>query len=292
MNSGQLLQFIFSGITSGSIYALIALGFTLIYNSTQVINFAQGEFVMLGGLFAVTYTGLGLPVPVVILLSVLSVAIIAMIFERVAINPLRDPSVLTIIIVTIGASILFKSFAMLAWGRDPLTIPAFSGEKPIRILSATMTPQALWVIAMTLIAVVLMQLFYGYTSAGKAMKACANNRNAARLIGINASRIVMYSFGLSAALGALAGAIITPIAMMGFTSGGVFGLKGFAGAVLGGLGNPLGAVAGGLILGLLESLAVGFISSGYKDAIAFLVLLAVLFAKPSGIFARAEKEKV
>lgn len=292
MGSEQLLQFILSGITSGSIYALIALGFTLIYNSTQVINFAQGEFVMLGGLFAVSYTRLGLPVPAVILLSVASVVLIAVLFERLAINPLKTPSVITVIIVTIGASILFKSFAMITWGRDPLTIPAFSGEKPVRIINATMTPQAIWVIAVTLVSVAIMQLFYRYTMTGKAMKACAVNRTAARLIGINASRVVMYSFALSAALGAVAGVVITPIAMMSFTSGGVFGLKGFAGAVLGGLGNPLGAVAGGLILGLLESLAVGFVSSGYKDAIAFLVLLAVLFIKPSGIFARAEKEKV
>ncbi|MCL5291446.1 MAG: branched-chain amino acid ABC transporter permease [Actinobacteria bacterium] len=292
MRSQQLLQFVLSGITSGSIYALIALGFTLIYNSTQVINFAQGEFVMFGGLFAVTFHQLGLPTPLVFLLSVLAVTVIGIVFERLAINPIKNSSVVTLIIVTIGASILFKSVAMILWGRDPLTTPAFSGEKPIHIFNATMTPQAIWVVGITLAVVLLMQVFYKFSMAGKAMKACSVNRTAARLLGINASTTVMYSFALSAALGAVAGVIITPIAMTSFTSGGVLGLKGFAGAVLGGLGNPVGAVAGGLLLGLLESLSIGFISSGYKDAIAFLVLLLVLFVRPNGIFSRLEKEKV
>ncbi|MHB0975959.1 MAG: branched-chain amino acid ABC transporter permease [Candidatus Aquicultorales bacterium] len=292
MDSQQLLQFILSGLVSGSIYALVALGFTLIYNSTQVINFAQGEFVMFGGLFAVTFTQMGLPIPLVILFSVLAVTVIGIMFERLAINPIKNGSVVTLIIVTIGASIISKSVAMIAWGRDPLTIPAFSGEKPIKLLEATITPQALWVVAATLFVVIIMQFFYRYTMAGKAMKACSVNRTAARLLGIKASTVVMYSFALSAAVGAVAGVLITPIAMMGFTSGAGFGLKGFAGAVLGGLGNPIGAVAGGLTLGLLESLSTGLISSGYKDAIAFLILLLVLFVRPSGIFSKAQKEKV
>lgn len=292
MDSQQFLQFILSGITSGSIYALIALGFTLIYNSTNVINFAQGEFVMFGGLFAVTFHELGLPVPAVVLLSVIVVTLIGIAFERLAINPIKNGSVITLIIVTIGASILSKAAAMILWGRDPLTIPAFTGEKPVKVLSATMTPQALWVIGITVTVVILMQLYYRYTMAGKAMKACSINRTAARLLGIRASTVIMYSFGLSAAVGAIAGVLITPMAMMSFTSGGGLGLKGFAGAVLGGLGNPVGAVAGGVALGLLESLSIGFISSGYKDAIAFLILLMVLFVRPSGIFSRNEKEKV
>jgi branched-chain amino acid transport system permease protein len=293
MQFDQLLQFIVSGITSGSIYALIALGFTLIYNSTQVINFAQGEFVMLGGLSAVSlHSVLDLPLPAAFLLAVGIVTIVGILFERVAIHPLRNSSIITLIIVTVGASILLKNIAMILWGRDSLTLPAFSGDKPVEILGAYITPQTLWVIGLTTIAVLLLQVFYKRTIVGKAMKACSINQNAAKLMGINTSRIVLLSFAMSAAFGAMAGVLITPISMVSYSAGGFLGLKGFAGAVLGGLGNPIGAVVGGVLLGVLESLSIGFISSGYKDAVAFLILLLVLFFKPSGILGSRVKEKV
>ncbi|HZD60500.1 MAG TPA: branched-chain amino acid ABC transporter permease [Anaerolineae bacterium] len=293
MQFDQLLQFIVSGITSGSIYALIALGFTLIYNSTQVINFAQGEFVMLGGLSAVSlHSVLDLPLPAAFLLAVGIVTIVGILFERVAIHPLRNSSIITLIIVTVGASILLKNIAMILWGRDSLTLPAFSGDKPVEILGAYITPQTLWVIGLTTIAVLLLQVFYKRTIVGKAMKACSINQNAAKLMGINTSRIVLLSFAMSAAFGAMAGVLITPISMISYSAGGFLGLKGFAGAVLGGLGNPIGAVVGGVLLGVLESLSIGFISSGYKDAVAFLILLLVLFFKPSGILGSRVKEKV
>jgi len=293
MQFDQFLQYLISGITSGSIYALIALGFTLIYNSTQVINFAQGEFTMLGGLTAVTfYAVLGLPLPLALLLAVIVVTIIGILFERLAIYPLRNASVITLIIVTVGVSIVIKNVAMILWGRDPLTLPAFSGEKPIEFYGAFIVPQTLWVIGLTAIAVIILQIFYKRTIMGKAMKACSLNRTAARLMGINSSNIVLLSFAMSAGFGALAGVLITPIAMTSYSVGSFLGLKGFAGAVLGGLGNPLGAVVGGLLLGILESLSIGFIASGYKDAIAFLILLLVLFFKPSGILGARIREKV
>jgi branched-chain amino acid transport system permease protein len=293
MQFDQFVQYIISGITSGSIYALIALGFTLIYNSTQLINFAQGEFVMLGGLISVSlFSAMHLPLYAAVLLSVILVTIVGILFERIAIRPLRDSSIITLIIVTVGASILLKNGAMIAWGRDPLTVPAFSGDKPVPVLGAMVTPQALWVVGLTLITVVLLQVFYKRSIVGKAMKAAAINPTAARLMGINTSNIVMISFAMSAAFGALAGVLVTPISMTSYSSGSFLGLKGFAGAVLGGLGNPIGAVVGGLILGIIESLSIGVIDSGYKDAIAFLILLLVLFVKPSGLFGVRAKEKV
>ncbi len=293
MQFDQFMQYLISGITSGSIYALIALGFTLIYNSTQLINFAQGEFVMLGGLITVSlYTAAGLPLVIAIVIAIVVVTAIGVLFERLAIRPLRNSSIITLIIVTVGASILFKNVAMILWGRDPQTLPPFTGDKPISVLGASVVPQNLWVVGILLITVVLLQLFYKRSIIGKAMKACSINPSAARLMGINPSFIVMLSFAMSAAFGAVAGILITPISMTSYSVGGFLGLKGFAGAVLGGLDNPLGAVAGGLLLGVLESLSVGVIDSGYKDAIAFLILLLVLFLKPSGILGVRIKEKV
>ncbi|MHB8842437.1 MAG: branched-chain amino acid ABC transporter permease [Candidatus Aquicultor sp.] len=293
MQFDQFMQYLISGITSGSIYALIALGFTLIYNSTQLINFAQGEFVMLGGLITVSlYTAAGLPLVLAIIIAIVIVTAIGVIFERLAIRPLRNSSIITLIIVTVGASILFKNVAMILWGRDPQTLPPFTGDKPISVLGASVVPQNLWVVGILLITVILLQVFYKRSIIGKAMKACSINPSAARLMGINPSFIVMLSFAMSAAFGAVAGILITPISMTSYSVGSFLGLKGFAGAVLGGLGNPLGAVAGGLLLGVLESLSVGVIDSGYKDAIAFLILLLVLFLKPSGILGVRIKEKV
>ncbi|WP_286984330.1 branched-chain amino acid ABC transporter permease [Candidatus Aquicultor secundus] len=278
------MQYLISGITSGSIYALIALGFTLIYNSTQLINFAQGEFVMLGGLITVSlYTAAGLPLVLAIIIAIAIVTAIGVIFERLAIRPLRNSSIITLIIVTVGASILFKNVAMILWGRDPQTLPPFTGDKPIPVLGASVVPQTIWVVCILLVTVILLQVFYKRSIIGKAMKACSINPSAAQLMGINTSSIVMLSFAMSAAFGAVAGILITPISMTSYSVGSFLGLKGFAGAVLGGLDNPLGAVVGGLLLGVLESLSVGVIDSGYKDAIAFLILLLVLFFKPSGI---------
>jgi len=293
MQFDQFMQYLISGITSGSIYALIALGFTLIYNSTQLINFAQGEFVMLGGLITVSlYTAAGLPLVLAIIIAIAIVTAIGVIFERLAIRPLRNSSIITLIIVTVGASILFKNVAMILWGRDPQTLPPFTGDKPIPVLGASVVPQTIWVVCILLVTVILLQVFYKRSIIGKAMKACSINPSAAQLMGINTSSIVMLSFAMSAAFGAVAGILITPISMTSYSVGSFLGLKGFAGAVLGGLDNPLGAVVGGLLLGVLESLSVGVIDSGYKDAIAFLILLLVLFFKPSGILGARIKEKV
>lgn len=309
----QLMQFIIAGLTSGSIYALVALGFTLIFNATGIINFAQGEFVMLGGMTAVSlnlvlnkavtdFLAKAMEFPVwlaflctmlaILFLSVMIVTAVGAVFERLVIHPLRNASVISLIISTIGVSIFLQGLAMIIWGRDPLSLPQFSGDAPINFFGASVIPQNLWVFGLTALTLLVLQSFFAFTITGKAIKACSVNKTAASLVGINSSRMVLYSFALSAGLGAMAGVIITPISMTTFSIGGVFGLKGFVAAVLGGLGSPLGAVLGGLLLGTLESLSIAFISSGYKDAIAFSVLLLVLFLRPSGILGVVEKRKV
>ena len=283
MTFDQFLQYIFSGITSGSVYALTAMGFTLIFNATDIINFSQGQLVMLGGMVAVALHGAGLPLWVCFLGAVAAVAAMSVAFEHVAIRPLLRKGILAQVIATVGAAFVFETAAMLAWGRDSLTLPAFSGEKPLSIGRATIVPQTLWVVGLTIVIVVGLQLFYRKSLFGKAVRACAVNPTAARLQGISYRRVVLFSFALSGAISAAAGVMITPISFMGYSSGALFGLKGFAAATLGGLGNPVGAVVGGFMLGILEALGVGLVSAGYKDAIAFVILLLVLFARPAGL---------
>jgi len=291
--ASQLIQFLFTGLTLGSIYALVALGFTMIYNATGIINLAQGEFVMLGGLIMVFCT-LVLKIPMVLgfFLTILAVTLTGAVFERFAIRPLRNASLITLIIVTLAGSILFRGVAMFLWGKDPYMLPAFGSQKPIQLWGATLQPQILWVLGITVAVVVGFTYFFKKTLIGKAMTACAFNPLAARLVGINVSRMVLVSFGVSAALGAIAGAIITPITLMEYDRGPLLALKGFSAAVLGGLGSAPGSIAAGFLIGILESMGAGLISSGYKYAIALLVLLLVLWIKPSGLFGSKEESEL
>ena len=289
----QILQFIITGITVGSIYALIGLGFNIIYNSTEIINFAQGEFVMLGGLIAVTgIQVLRLPIFFAAILAVIMVAVIGVVMNLLAIRPLKDASPITLIIITIGASIFIRGVSSFVWGKEPYTIPAFSGDEPIPFFGAVIQPQSLWVLFITMVIVVGLKLFFDRTLTGKAMIACAFQPRAARLVGIDVSYMVLLSFGLSGAVGAAAGIVIAPMSMLQYGMGVILGLKGFCAAIIGGLGYPWGAVVGGLSLGILESLGAGLISSGYKDAIAFLILLLMLFFRPQGLLGRSKGDRV
>ena len=283
MTFAQFLQYIFSGITSGAVYALTAMGFTLVFNATRIINFSQGQLVMLGGMASVGLYEAGLPLWACFVLAVVIVTLIAIGFERIAIRPLLRQGVLAQIIATVGASFVFETGAMLVWGRDAVGLPAFSGEKPLGVGGATVVPQTLWVLGLTVVIVVALQLFYRKSLFGKAVRACSVDVAAARLQGISYNRVVIFSFALTGAISAAAGVMITPISFMSYHSGSMLGLKGFAAATLGGLGNPLGAVVGGFALGIIEALGVGVVSAGYKDAIAFVILLLVLFVRPAGL---------
>ncbi|TQF77861.1 branched-chain amino acid ABC transporter permease [Elioraea sp. Yellowstone] len=288
----QLLQFVFSGLTVGAVYALVALGFTLIYNASDVINFAQGEFVMLGGMVTVFAVAAGMPLPLAALVAIAVAVATGLALHRLAIEPARGASAVTLIIVTIGASILIRGLAQMVFDRQFHALPAFTGEEPIRVLGASILPQSLWVLGGAAAIVLALWLFMERTLLGKAVRATAANRLAARLVGIDTTLVLALAFGISGAIGAIAGILITPITLTSFAVGTLLALKGFAAAMLGGMGNPVGAVVGGLALGLLESLAAGFISSTYKDAVAFLVILGVLFVLPQGLFGRRAVERV
>lgn len=289
----QILQYVLSGITTGAIYALIGIGFSIIYNATGIINFAQGEFVMLGGLATVSCLELlNLPLWAAIPCAVALSTVVGILFERLAIRPLRQPTPINLVIITIGGSILIRGLAMLVWGKDTHSIPPFSGDSPIAIGGATILPQHLWILAITLIIIVVNKLYFYHTISGKAMRACSYNRRAAGLVGIDVRRMVMFSFIISSAMGAVAGIIVAPLTMTAYDVGVMLGLKGFCAAIIGGMSSGLSTVIGGLILGVLESLGAGLISSGYKDAIAFIILLLILFIRPQGLFGKADSERV
>ena len=288
----ELMQFFLSGITVGAVYALVALGFTIIYNASDVVNFAQGEFVMLGGMITVFAFEAGLPLPLAALIAILGTAVIGVALNRLAIEPARGAPVVSLIIITIGASIFIRGVTQIVFDKQIHRFPAFSGDAPIAVGGATILPQSLWVIAGALAVFIGLWLFFTRTLIGRAVLATANNRIAAQLVGINTKFIMTLSFAMSAAIAALAGVLVTPITLTSYDIGISLALKGFAAAMLGGMGNPKGALVGGLLLGILEAMTAGYISSQYKDAAAFVVILAVLFAMPQGLFGRKQTDRV
>lgn len=288
----ELLQFLLSGVTVGAVYALVALGFTIIYNASDVVNFAQGEFVMLGGMITVMAYTAGAPLPLAALLAVVVTAALGVAMNKLAIEPARGAPVVSLVIITIGVSIFIRGASQLVFGKQIHTFPAFSGDDPLHILGATILPQSLWVIAGSVAVFIGLWLFFTRTLLGRAVLATSNNRLAAQLVGINTPFVMTLSFAMSAGIGALAAVLVTPITMTSYDVGLAFALKGFAAAMLGGMGNPKGALVGGFVLGVLEGLTAGYISSQYKDAAAFIVILAVLFFLPQGLFGRKSTDRV
>ncbi|HEY7586990.1 MAG TPA: branched-chain amino acid ABC transporter permease [Candidatus Deferrimicrobiaceae bacterium] len=282
-----------AGITYGTIYAIVAIGFNIIYNATGIINFAQGEFVMLGGMIAVTLHQY-LPLPLAILGAVAATLFIGAIIEITFIRWLRGPSVLRMIIITIGISILIRETALHVWGEGVRALPYFTGDSvtSIRLGGVYISPQVLWVIGVSALAVAGLVAFFNYTLLGKQVRACSANRDAARLCGISAGNMVTLSFMLSAAIGALAGCVVCPITYVQYDSGTPLAIKGFTVAILGGLGNSMAAVAAGMILGVLESFSIWFLPAAYKEAVSISLLLLILFVRPSGIFGSAEAARL
>lgn len=279
----QLAQYLASGVVVGGVYALIGLGFVIVYSVTRIVNFAQGEWVMLGAMLMVTLHGRGLPLAVAFGLTVLTTALLGALLWRVALYPLRGAPGLAALILTIGASIAIRGAALVLWGTDPFPLPAFSAGPPVRLLGAVIVRQSLWVLAVAGAVFLLLWYFFTRTYAGSALRACAVSPRGARLMGIRVDRMFLLAFALSGALGATAGAVIAPITYATYDMGLTLGLKGFVAAVLGGLVSPPAAIAGGFLLGILESLAAGLVSSGYKDAVAFVILIVVCLAQVAGL---------
>jgi branched-chain amino acid transport system permease protein len=284
----QLPQVAVSGLTLGSIYALVALGFVTIYNVTKVINFAQGDFVMLGALLTVTLAA-RMPLYLAVPAAVAATALAGLLVQRLALAPARGASELALVIITIGVSTAMRGGALLVWGTDPVPLEAFSRGGEIGLGPVVISRQALWVLGTAALSVTLLRLFFSRSVMGQALRACAVNPMAARLMGIRPDRMSQLSFVIGAGLAALGGAVMAPITFASYDMGLGLGLKGFVAAIVGGLVSPVGAVLGGLLLGILESVA-GSVKSALTDITAFVVLLAVLLGTKVQPLGMSERE--
>jgi branched-chain amino acid transport system permease protein len=287
-----VLQYLMAGVTYGAIYAVVAIGFNVIYNATGIINFAQGEFVMLGGMVAVSLHGL-LPLPIAIAGAVVVTMAVGAFIELAFIRWLVKPSVLRMIIITIGLSIVVRELALLAWGQQVRSLPYFSGDEAssVALLGARMSPQVFWTVGVCSVTVAAVTVFFRFTMLGRQMRACSSNRAAAALCGLPTRNLVTLTFVLSAGMGALAGAVVCPITQTSYGVGAGLALKGFTVAILGGLGNSVAAVAAGLLLGVVEAFSVSVMPAAFKDAIAIAILLAILVVRPGGLSGAALAER-
>jgi len=287
----EVFSFLISGIVVGFIYTLVGLGFTVIYNSSSIINFSQGEFVMAGGMSTVFLLKAGLPLGIAFILAIMITSLIGIVLYKL-ISFSKDGSQISLIILTLGFAIFLRGLAEVVFDKELHTMPSFVGDGAIDIANTILTYQAILIIITSIIIVISLYLFFKKTKTGQAMVATSLNKDAAKLMGININKILMLNFAISAVIASIGGILLTPITSTNYEVGIMLGLKGFSAAIIGGLGNPFGAVAGGLLLGILESLVAGYISSEYKDAVAFIILLGILFFMPGGIFGNTKAQRV
>ncbi len=290
--AAELLQFLFSGLTVGAMYALAALGYALIYNASHIVNFAQGEFIMLGAMVAAALSASGVDLPMAVFGAVFVTIVAGVAMQRLAIRPASGAPLITLLIITLGVALVIRGAVQVLLGKGNRGLPAFSGDQPLQILGATLSTQSLWVLAVTVLVVLALAWYFSRTLPGKAMLATSHNRLAADLVGVNTERVMLISFALSGALGAIGGVLTAPITFTSYDAGIVLGLKGFAAAALGGLGSGPGAIVGGLSLGIMEALTAGYLSSAYKDAVAYVLILLVFMYMPRGLFGTKMADRV
>jgi branched-chain amino acid transport system permease protein len=298
LQAPQYVQLVIDGIRAGSIYALMALGFVVVYSVTGIINFAQGEFVMLGAMICLTVNDFDLPVSPALRLAlaiaagILLTTLVGIAMERLTIHPARKSPPVTLIIITIGVTLILRAGALLVWGPDPHVLPAFSTfaieDHIFRFGDVMIQAQSLWIWAALIVILVLLYFFLGRTLLGKALRACAVNRRAAQLVGINPDRMSMLAFAIAAALGAAGGIVMGPVTRPIYDMGVMLGLRGFVAAILGGLLSVPGVVLGGLLLGVVENLAAGVTDPAFKSVVSFVILIILLFFRPQGILGGGE----
>jgi branched-chain amino acid transport system permease protein len=296
------MQLLVSGLAVGSIYALVALGFVLIYNAVGVVNFAQGEFVMLPSYVAVTFmlpaiTVFGtivhwqLPVVAVYLLVLVSMAAFALLFNRIAYHPLRDRGWMPVVISTIGVSIFLRNAVQQVWGSQPIVMPSLFSVDTIFLGPLRIRPQDILILGVTAVLIAFQFFLFERTTLGKQMRATAQDRATARLVGIRVGRIVAITFVYSAVLGAVSGLLVAPLFTVTKEMGALIALKAFAASIVGGFGSIPGAIIGGLTIGVIETFGGFYVSSSYVDAIAFIILISVLLIRPQGLFGERVAEK-
>lgn len=286
------IQQVVSGLATGGIYASLALALVMIYQATDVVNFAQGEFVMVSGF--ISYTLLiwyGLPYWLVFFATIALSALMGVALERVVVRPIMGAPIFSIVIATIGASTVLRSFAGIIYGYDVLPLPTIFSKDPIRLGVLNFTAMDLGVIGFSLAIMLALYLFFKLTKTGTAMRATAQSQTAARLMGVSVTRIFSLTWAISAAVGGVAGVLIAPIIYLDPNLG-FIGVKAFAGAILGGFGSIPGAIVGGMLLGVIENLSGYFFNAGIKQVSTYILLIVVLVVRPSGLFGAAPVRKV
>jgi branched-chain amino acid transport system permease protein len=286
LSPALLLQFLISGIGVGCVYGLIGIGFCVIYNASGIVNFAQGGFVMLGGIIThVLHVQHGLPLLPAAIAAVLLVAALGLVVDRLVVRPLwnRHATTFVIILATLAIQIVMERATLLLVGDAPKSLPSFTAGGPLRLGPVAVNLQFLWIVAISLVLIAALALFFSHTRTGRAMRACAVNPQAAMLLGVPVSRMLAYAFSISAGLGAIAGILITPTQFVAYNLGVPFAISGFIAAIVGGFGNPLGAFLGGILLGVTQSLAIVIVGAGYKNVVALSILLLFLLVRPAGL---------
>lgn len=288
----MLQQIILSGLSVGAIYALIAIGFTIVFSTVRIVNFAHGEFVMAGGMiYAYLCAAYQMPVLAAVGLSIAACMLLGWLVYEVGLAGMDKDNHIAQVVVTLGVGITLKGLAQVFMGKDTQFPPAFSGGAPLAVGSATVPPQTLWIVGSLIVLLLGLYALLRHTRVGKGMLAVSINHYAATLMGISPRRSAVIAFVIAGLIGGAAGALLAPVASAHYDNGIFLGIKGFAAAILGGLGSPVGALLGGLTLGLTESLAAGYLSSVYKDAISLVLLLAILLLRPQGLVGKRLPQK-
>jgi branched-chain amino acid transport system permease protein len=291
MSFSAFLQFVFSGLTSGAVYAFVALAFSVTFSSSGIVNFAQGQFVMLGGMVAASlHAGFDVPVLPAMMLGVAAAGIAGLVMGAGFILPMLRLGEFTLILITLGLSIVFEAVALIVWGTDPLALSSLIDAEALRVGGASLTIDSVIIIAMIFVTLTGYQLFARFTRWGRAMRATSIDPSVAASLGVNVSLTIVLAFVLSAMFGGLAGVLLTPLISTGAQTGLLMTLKGFTAAVLGGMGSPIGSVAGGFLLGMIEAMTTGFISSTYQNAIALTLLILFLMVRPEGLFTKRSRQ--
>ncbi len=288
----QLVQFFFSGLTSGAVYALMAVSLVIVYKVSLLICFAQGEFFVIGALTMVTLTSKGLPMPAALVLAVVISMAIGTLVERLLIRPIQSASVGNLIVMTIAISLALRGAALLVWGKESAILAPFSSTPPIHVFGATLQAQVLWIVGITFFVLVVIWFFFEKTTLGIALRACAENQTGASLMGISTQKAAILSWAWGSGIGALAGITVAPLLFMQYGSGLMPMVKGFIAMSIGGLASIAGAVIAGFLLGVVEAYTIGLFSSQFSDTIVFTLLIILLFFRPSGLFGGAGKRDV
>jgi len=285
----SLWQYVLSGVVDGAIFALVAAGFVLIYQVTGLINFAQGEFAMIGAMTAAALATAGMPTLAAAGIAVLAAAVVGALCYLLAIRPARKSTGVTLIFITLGLDVALRGLALFVWGTNPLSLNAFSSGNAIALFGGALPPQAMWVLGSDVIVFAALYVFFRHTYAGTAVRAAVANPPIASTFGIPLRTFAFWSFVVAAAIGGLGGVMIAPITSATYDMGLTLGLAGFVAAVLGGLDSLPGALVGGFVLGIVEHVAGGLWSTGWEQGVGFLILVLVLVLRPQGLLGRATR---